>query len=433
METQILDYILCLIEYTSFFIFLNTLLEKRFKNFFPIIAVIISASTLVFFFTDLNMVVNSIICLTVLLFGSLILYKDKLIVKLSYSLILLFVLLIIDIISSNLFALIFDEDILTVFYSVFKYRIISCLVIKAIDILVLFIMQRAFRQIDNNLKSKYWGLLSAVFLVLLTTSVLFVNFYLKLHQSKEMIFLFLFVSLAFFAMSLIVVYFFSEICAGLQRDKRLFALETNNKTLEEALVTQNSNSENLRKIQHDITKHTANAIALIQSGKSDEATALLLNSEEAVKKISSRYSINSGNNVVDIIISSKASFCESKGITFSYHIEPLEEIRIEPVDLSSLLSNLLDNAIEAAQKTSNGYINIEIFKYKAYYSICVENSFMGKDTIVHSGFQLLSTKSNSVMHGYGTQIIKDIASKYDGDTSWNADGKTFKVNVLLKI
>ena len=433
METQILDYILCLIEYGSFFIFLNTLLDKRFANPIPTIAVIISASTLVNFFTGFSMIINSIICLTVSLFGSFILYKDKLIIKFLYSLFFLFVLSIIDIISGNLFALIFDGDYSTVFYSEFTYKLISCLVIKAVDILVLFIMQRAFRQIDKNLKSKYWGLLSAIFFVLLTTSVLFLDFYLKLHQSKEIILLYLFVSLAFFAMSLIVVYFFSEICAGLQRDKRLFALETNNKTLEEALATQNSNSENLRKIQHDITKHTANAIALIQSGKSDEATALLLNSGEAVKKISSKYSINSGSNVVDIIISSKATFCESKGITFTYHIEPLEEIRIEPVDLSSLLSNLLDNAIEAAQKTSNGYINIEIFKYKAYYSICVENSFMGNDTIVHSGFQLLSTKSNDTMHGYGTQIIKDIANKYDGDTSWNADGETFKVNVLLKI
>lgn len=433
METQILDYILCIIEYASFFIFLNTLLERRFANYLPIIVVIISAATIVFFFTDLNMVVNSMICLTVLLFGSLILYKDKLIVKLSYSLFLLFVLSIIDIISSNLFALIFDEDISTVFYSVFAYRLISCLVIKAIDILVLFIIQRAFRRIDKNLKSKYWGLLSAVFLVLLITSVLFINFYLKFHQSKEITLLFLFISLAFFAMSLIIVYFFTEICTGLQRDKRLFALETNNKILEEALATQNIHLENLRKIRHDITKHTANAIALIQSGKSDEATALLLSSDEAVKKISQKYNINSGNNVVDIIVSSKASLCESKGITFTYHIEPLEEIRIESVDLSSLLSNLLDNAIEAAQKTSNGYINIEIFKYKAYYGICVENSFMGKDTIVHSGLQLLSTKSNSVMHGYGTQIIEDVAQKYDGDTSWNADGENFKVNVLLKI
>lgn len=74
--------------------------------------------------------------------------------------------------------------------------------------------------------------------------------------------------------------------------------------------------------------------------------------------------------------------------------------------LSSLLSNLLDNAIEAAQQIHNGYIKIEIFKYKAYYGICVENSFLGKNSIVHNGSQLLSTKSNNAMHGYGTPMEK---------------------------
>ncbi len=94
--------------------------------------------------------------------------------------------------------------------------------------------------------------------------------------------------------------------------------------------------------------------------------------------------------------------------------------------MSSLLSNLLDNAIEAAQQTETSYIKFEIFKYKAYYDICVENSFMGKNSIVHSGFHLLSTKSNSVMHGYGTQIIEDIARKYDGDSTWNGEEADYK-------
>lgn len=433
MEMQILDYVLCLIEYAAFFIFLNTLLKKRFANYLPLIAVILAEATFMYFFPSYSMFVNAAVNLTMLLAGSSLLYRGKPIAKLSYSLLFLFTLSIIDVISGNLFAIVFSSDVSAVFYSSFTYRLASCLLIKAMDILVLFIMQKSFRRIDNNLKSKYWGLFSAVFIVLLITSVMFADFYIKLHQSKELILLFLFISLAFFAMSLIVVYFFSEICAGFQRDKRLFALEVNNRALEEALATQSSNSENLRKIRHDITKHSANAVALIKEGKVDDAVSLLKNVDEAAKEFIPKYNINSGNNVVDAIISSRAALCESKGISFIYHIEPLEGIKIETADLSSLLSNLLDNAIEAAQKTADGYIKIEIYKYKAYYGICVENSFMGKDSIVHNGLQLLSTKSNNVMHGYGTQIIEDIARKYNGDSTWNADGENFKSNVLLKI
>lgn len=49
MEVQILEYGLCLIEYTVCYIFLSTLLEKRFANYFPLILVIITDVTLSYF------------------------------------------------------------------------------------------------------------------------------------------------------------------------------------------------------------------------------------------------------------------------------------------------------------------------------------------------------------------------------------------------
>lgn len=430
MEMQIFEYSLCLIEYIIYFIFFSFLLEKRYKKIFPLLLVILMGSAELFFCSNLDIYLKTLINLLTLLIGSSILYKDKLYIKLSYSTVILFTMSIIDIIFGDLFALVIDGNYSDVFYSNFTYRLIFCLLIKVVDVAVLLIIQRTLQRIDKNLKMKYWGLFCTVFLVLLATSTLFMGFCLKINLDMEIM---LPISIAFFAMSQIVIYFFSEICAGFRRDKRLFALESNYRALEETIAAQSINSENLRKIRHDITKHTANAVALIESGKTDDAITLLKNTGEATETIIPKYNINTGNNVVDAIISSKAALCESKGIMFSYQIEPLEDIRIDTVDLSSLLSNLLDNAIEAAEKTENGYIKIEIFKYKAYYDICVENSFMGKDSISYSGLQLLSTKPDNVMHGYGTQIVEDIARKYDGDSTWNADGEIFKSNVLLKI
>lgn len=433
MEFQILDYALCLIEYSALFFFLNSLLERRFANYLPLVAVIFAATTLTYFIPNVRMIINSIISLTVLMFGCSLLYKGKLIIKFSYSLLLLFFLLIIDIISGNLFALVFDENYSAVFYSNFTYRLISCLVIKVLDVLMILIMQKVFSRVDKNLRPKYWTLFSAIFLVLLLTSAIFMDFYFSLHQSKGLILLVLFISITFLVLSLIVVYFFVVICSAFQRDKLLFTLEANNKALEEALATQNSNSENLRKIRHDIVKHTANAVLLIENGNANAAANLLRNVGDSVGKIVPKYNINTGNSVVDAIISSRAALCESKGISFTYCIEPLDEIKIETSDLSSLLSNLLDNAVEAAEKTTNGIIKIDIFKYKAYLDIRIENSFPGKNSIVHSGMRLLSTKFDGAMHGYGTQIIEGIAQKYSGDATWNADGDNFKFNVLLKI
>ncbi len=91
MEVQILEYGLCLIEYTVCYIFLNTLLEKRFTSYLPLILVIITAFTLSYFFVNLNMSIKTILNLIVLISGSLFLYKDRLVVKFSYSFLLLFI------------------------------------------------------------------------------------------------------------------------------------------------------------------------------------------------------------------------------------------------------------------------------------------------------------------------------------------------------
>ena len=112
----------------------------------------------------------------------------------------------------------------------------------------------------------------------------------------------------------------------------------------------------------------------------------------------------------------------------------MKEIKIDAVDLSSLLSNLLDNAIESAAQTSSPFVKLAILKYNAYYTICVDNSYGGKKCLDESASgMLISTKFDSALHGYGTQIISDIAQKYDGNYSWEALENKFTSTVLLKI
>lgn len=433
MEQMILDIALCFIEYSAFFLFLNSLLEKRFQNYFPLISVILIGAAVMFFCQDFSIAIKSVMGLAILITGSSILFKERVVIKTSYSLMLLFFVYIIDIIIGNICALVIDENFANVFYSDFKNRVILCLIAKVFDIMILFIAQKAFRRIYNNLKTKYWCLFGTVFLVLFMAFFVFMYFYFDMQKDTKITTMFLFISVSFLVMSWIVIYFFTEICSGFQKDNKMLVLERNNKALEEALVMQKSNSQSFKKIRHDFTNHTTNALALLECGRTNEAAELLKSVGIATERILPKHYVNSGNTVVDAIISSKAALCESKGILFTYKIEPLEKIKIETVDLSSLLSNLLDNAIEAAEKTTNGFIKIDIFKYKAYYGICVENSFLGKESIAHSGSHLLSTKSEKEMHGYGTRIIEEIAEKYHGNSVWNADGGSFKSNILLKI
>lgn len=433
MKMHLLNYTISVLEYGTCFFFLNSLLNKRFADYLPVVLVSLLGATIICFCMGLNMTIRAIIGLGIIFGGSLILFSDKPVIKLSYSVLLLFFISIIDVLFGSLFAIFLDKEFVEVFYTGFIYRLVSCFTIKGVDIAILILIQRSFRKINYDLNPKYWRALGTVFGILLFATVTSLNFYSRIPQDKSVILFFLVISISLFSISLIVVYFFSVICAGFQRDKKMYILESSNKILENALAVQNSNSENLKKVRHDITKHTSNAAALIESGQITTAVVLLKNVTETAEKILPHHNIKTGNAIVDAIVSTKAAVCESKNIIFSYHIESMKDICIDIADLSSLLSNLLDNAVEAAQKTPNGFIELEIFKYKAYYSICLKNSFLGEQSIIHKGTHLISTKSCSEIHGYGTIIIEEIANKYNGSSTWSIEDGDFKSNVLLKI
>lgn len=433
MENVILEISLCLIENIMIYVFLNSLLQRRFSPIFPPVLTVAVYSASIYFCSGFNMFIKIPLAILLLIIGTLILYKDKPIVTITYSLISLYTLYIIDIIFGNVFSLFSRKDIIEMFYGEFIYRLIYCLIVKVIDGMAFILLYKMFNKTEKNTKIKFWVLFSGIMLVFLSITTVFLQIYPTVDYNTANAVLYSALALLFFAMSLIVIYFFTEINKGYQRDSKLFLLENNFSTLQEQIAVQQQNSENVKKIRHDIKNHLSNIRSLIDSGEIADAVKLLDKAAENANLTQAGEIINTGNNFVDAVILSKTALCKDKEIDFKYSIQPLQELKIDVVDLSSLLSNLLDNAIESAAQTSSPFIQLAIFRYNAYYTVCVENSYKGREFLKESAGTLVTTKSDKALHGYGTQIISDIAKKYDGNYSWEMQDNSFISTVLLKI
>ncbi len=433
MENVILEISLCLIENIMIYVFLNSLLEHRFSSVIPIVLTIMIHSTVFSLCSDLSIFMKIPLAVLFFVVGTLILFKDKPIVKISYILISLYILYIIDIIFGNVFSLLSSKDIIELFYGEFIYRLIYCLIVKVIDGMAFVLLYKMLNKTEKNTKMKFWVLFSGIMFVFLSIATVFLQIYPTVDYNTTNAIMYSALALLFFAMSLIVIYFFTELNKGYQRDSKLFLLENNFSTLQEQIAVQQQNSENVRKIRHDIKNHLSNIRSLIDSGEITDAVKLLDKVADNANLTQVGEIINTGNNFVDAIILSKTALCKDKGIDFTYSVQSLQEINIDVVDLSSLLSNLLDNAIESAVQTSSPFIKLAILKYNAYYTVCVENSYKGKAFLKESAGTLVTTKSDKALHGYGTQIISEIAKKYDGNYSWEVQNDRFISTVLLKI
>lgn len=184
-----------------------------------------------------------------------------------------------------------------------------------------------------------------------------------------------------------------------------------------------------QKLRHDVKNNIATISALIDNGDKAEAKRLL---GELGERLASALGgeNETGISTIDTTVSQKAELCKELSVTLDIHAEPLPETKIPSIDLSSVISNILDNAIEAAQSCEEPVITLRIFKYKSYLAIICENP-VNTAPLVTNG--RLATAKDGAGHGYGVEIISDICKNNNGRFQYEFDNKKFKASAFLEL
>lgn len=101
------------------------------------------------------------------------------------------------------------------------------------------------------------------------------------------------------------------------------------------------------------------------------------------------------------------------------------------MDLCTLLGNLLDNAIEAAEQclSENCLIEVKITNSDEKLIIQVTNSI--KDSVLSENSELISTKNNPLEHGFGVSSIRLISKKYSGTVNYFEEDGILSCRVIL--
>lgn len=232
------------------------------------------------------------------------------------------------------------------------------------------------------------------------------------------------------AMSVVVINFFAEICAAYAREKQLHHLRSDYCSVKEQLEVQFQTSKRLRKVRHDIKNHLISVSALIDGGEYEQARELLREISDTADSLQPSLSQSTGNSLIDAVITYKAAVSEIRKIPFEYSLEILPEIRIDLSDISSVISNLLDNALEATEKSKDPYVEIRVFMYKDYLTIIVKNRFYYVPGV--SCGQIPTTKKDNENHGLGMTIVSEICERNRGVFRYTTNGAWFSASAMMK-
>ncbi len=229
--------------------------------------------------------------------------------------------------------------------------------------------------------------------------------------------------LSFILYNKISVYYEKQIENVTLKQENLFyhnQLESMNKSLKET-----------RAIRHDIQNHFNMIEGYLKYNKTEEAVLYLKNLRES-EILSEDNIVNTGNFVVDSILNYKLSSIQSLKIQTELEIFVPETIKIDTVYFVTILTNLLDNAIDALrsmQISSAKILRIRIAYTKGRLMIFLQNSYEG-DIIYESG-NICSTKENSELHGLGLKNVRKALESYNGLLKITHNSGVFLVQALL--
>ncbi len=190
--------------------------------------------------------------------------------------------------------------------------------------------------------------------------------------------------------------------------------------------------EDTKKFRHDIRNHIICIEELLETGKFEDAKSYVQDIQQSLDKITSIY--DTGNDIINAIINYYANKGKEEQVKIHVKGRIMQELNIPMMHLSTVVSNLISNAYEAAIKVdsaSDKDIFVEIRSGSKFLELIVKNPTVTDRVILDE--KMLTTKSDKRNHGFGIQNIKEVLAKYEGELQLKDELDSVTVRIIMKI
>lgn len=143
---------------------------------------------------------------------------------------------------------------------------------------------------------------------------------------------------------------------------------------------------------------------------------------------------NTGNKTLDVILSDRMQESREKGTQMHVHADGQGWDVVNEIDIATIFGNALDNAIESAENNDDiatRFIDVRAGRVNDMLIARFENRFTHR--IEKSQSRFISTKVDSVNHGYGLQSIEMIVKKYGGEMDIKTNNGLFTLTIIIPV
>lgn len=309
------------------------------------------------------------------------------------------------------------ESISLIFLSGMSSQI---LILCTYRFIIIFFKKHSIKSIA--LQQNLFLTILALFEIMLVTYMM-----LKVEASSQGGML-VFVIICLLSLDIYLIYLFEAISQKYELEKEINLREQQATMQNRYYQSIEMQYDHSRRLIHDMKNHMQTLEELYNSGSGREAKHYAQTILDSMDALSGRFKCK--NRILTIIINDKILKCDEEGIEISTRVEDLDFDFIDPFDMTTIFSNLLDNAIEACSRLSieKRKIELKVYKFNGFITISVRNPYKGK--LIWDKDSLVSTKGGKHM-GLGLKNVSFAIEKYDGAIQRKNDQGYFEIKILM--
>ena len=419
------------IEMLFAFLLMNAFFEERFKSKIPkwTAFVVSSGVLLALQETGQSGTIKTAAQILLVLCIVFVIYEGKIRFKAIFYLIYSLFAALSQLLSYFAFSLFIDK-IPHLDTESFFYRILS-IELPNIFMLVLIILIGMFTKSKNKaVPLRYWLLLMTVPVTTLGTLTVYQYYIDRLAPGEEINAYIIISTVGIVFINILVFSLFSKLQNQLEIQRNNDLLNTQMRLEKQSFKQIEESYNRTRELRHDLKNHILVLKGIAENGTKDEMLQYLEKMTDAVEEAT--YISMSKNTAVDAVLNEKLLYAQKNGISTQFDITPLKNTKVSPMDICTVISNALDNAVEACAKidsVSDRYLKLKIKGTDEEIIISVENPY--KDEPKRRAGTYISLKKESENHGLGLKSIKRTVDKNKGDMLVKYENGIFNLVISL--
>lgn len=240
-----------------------------------------------------------------------------------------------------------------------------------------------------------------------------------------------------------IMVLFSKVYIFYMMKKNIYSykLDYENKIIKDNVLKEynyyleiNKEKDRVRSLYHDMKNHMICIRHLCKDKNINKVLEYIDSMESSITNYNQlNQEFYTGNMILDSILRVKKSICIEKDIDFFVDMDFSKNDFMDMVDVCTIFSNVIDNAIDACDKINGSNISKKIISKSKYIDgfciILIENTKINE--IKQRKNLFLTNKKNSNMHGIGLTNVKKTVEKYFGEVIIDYSKNTFIVKIMI--